>query len=167
MKLHHYKSEYGDWHFITEGEDPVRVSISNSLGLTLDAKLGPAETYRLSHLFNSYPSTRISPPPYESERFWIQNGEWRQNPARKMSWDREGIHAAKGAAIGASLLFNLIGIPLLPILALIAILAYVFIRYEETEESEIDDRAYRDIGGWLIGFMPAAFGSLLLIGLLG
>ena len=172
----HYRTEYGDWTLIEEGTDPVRYLLPHPsvfdptwqvypYDLSLPEVMVQSDGEENVHL-EGIKSTRITPAPYESERWWIYRGEWRQNPARRMSWDREGIHALKGLAMGSTLLINLTGVPLWAILAAVTLMTYVFLRYEETEEAEIDDRAYRDINGWMMGFGPSAIGSLIAIGFL-
>ena len=44
------------------------------------------------------------------------------------------------------------------LVALVPMLTYVFLRYEETEDDRINDHAYVDIGGFLIGASVGAVG---------
>ena len=171
---HHYRSEQGDWYLTWEGEgaDHVLMPAPDSsewvYPLRIDRETSPWQRQSIYHAedwpedFDS--SARITAPDYESSRFWIENGEWRQSPQRGWQWDRQGAHALKGAALGAANLIHLTGVPLWAILAVVALGLHAFLRYEETEEDEIDDRAYRDIGGWLVGYLPTALGSLAVVG---
>ena len=177
-KWRHYRTEYGDWHLISEGENPQRFNLPDPRQFNREWAVYPFDL-RLSDIsvvdangeMKPWPedvvSERITPPAYESTRFWIYHGEWRQNPARKWSVDREGIHAIEGAVMGALVLLNLVGIPLWAIGGLIGFALWSFLRYEETEEAEIDDRAYRDIFGWRLGFIPTAIASLGILAWLG
>ena len=93
---------------------------------------------------------------------------WRRAPARKLRWDREGIHALFGVPGGALLVaLAYVGgtsadvAPILLGLGIVGIVSWLFIQYEVRESAKISDFAYRDILGYkatttLFGVIAAA-----------
>ena len=144
-------SEYGDWVIVTEGKNPLR-----QYGIICD------EDFFLGTRPDLGKEDRISSPPNGNPDWWFTGRAWRREPARKMSLDREGIHAAKGLLMGL-----MVGAALIVdagIWVALAISALVWIRflaYEVTEGMRIRDWAYRDLGGELIGFMLPVVPALL------
>ena len=110
---------------------------------------------------------RIPPPPDVSSTWYFDgNRYWRKEPARKPSLWREGIHALVPFpnVVLAFLAFWLMPAawPLVAFAALFSFIgAWVFIRYEETEEKVIRDRAYRDLGGYKTGLAVSSALCLL------
>lgn len=100
---------------------------------------------------------RINPPPNQNPEWYIGDGlQWRKEPVRRPGFMREWLHGIVGAVTG--------GIPFVPLwlapqvwplvvfgALFTALGVWLFIRYEETEEAEIKDWAYRDIGGYMNG----------------
>lgn len=136
--------EYGDWVVITAGKNPLRTWYSD-----------------LAMLKGNWPdlnrSHRIPKPPNSSPANWWNGKYWRQEPARRWAWDREGIHAVKGAINGlpVALALWLFADPwvVFAMLALSALFFVRFLAYEVTESNRIRDRAYRDLAGEMIAFM--------------
>ena len=114
----------------------------------------------------------IKPPPEHSvflhTMFYVgRQGQWRNEAIRKWRWDRQGIHMALGAVVGATLsippLLKAFGLDLsegeLALLTLVIMgmqfLNYKqFVDYEVNESADIRDISYPDLGGswggWLI-----------------
>lgn len=99
---------------------------------------------------------------------WYREAEtqqWRLDPARKLRLDREGIHVALGALLGF-LPYPALwwGQPelLMAVLLALALSTALFLAYEITEGIRIRDWAYRDIGGFLIGFVVVSVVGLAL-----
>ena len=95
-------------------------------------------------------------------------GQWRLDPVRKMSWDREGIHFLLGLFVWSLPFACLPFGDIFGLWALTAIVATVatvlFIVYEISEGWRIYDWAYRDVGGYLVGALltPVIWGLLFL-----
>ena len=84
-------------------------------------------------------------------------GQRRLPAAHKWLFDRQGIHCLVGLLYAA-----LIGIgwwfDVWELVVLCVVGAYVFLRYEETEDESINDYAYVDIGGFLVGLSVGGVG---------
>lgn len=107
---------------------------------------------------------RTNPPPNHNPAWYIGAAlQWRKEPVRRLGFMREWLHAAVGFATGV--------IPFIPLwLApqvwplvvfgglFTALGVHLFLRYEEVEEIEIKDWAYRDIGGYANGLAIASGG---------
>ena len=120
---------------------------------------------------------------YVPEKSWFFRGKyWREDPPRSWATDREGIHFVMGLGmiLPIPLLLMFIawglgrlvdgagGMPAHYYWAIMAawavafvVVTHVFLRYEETEDDDIHDRAYRDIGGYMVGLMVG--GGLLTV----
>ena len=95
---------------------------------------------------------------------WRQDqdsGTWRLPAEHGFRWDRQGIHALMGVLVAllpwGPFWFS-VSLPEAMLGALIGLMAmlatvYTFLRYEETEDARIRDHAYRDIGGFMTGFL--------------
>ena len=132
---------------ITEGENPER------------RRLEFAETWPLD--------TRINPPPDSGPAWWWTGKQWRKNPPRKPSIDREGIHLLIGLFFAAlpwiaqDFGFTLAFWGLMAVQGMAIVL---FLAYEITEGWRIKDWAYRDIGGFFIGAaIPPAWVTFAII----
>ena len=132
----YYKDrEYDQWCVISVGKKPVRDWNEDSPG-----RLGR--------------ENRITSPPDGDPAWWYTGKRWRLEPARKMSWDREGIHAAFGLLLGCLLALALhTGIGVETVLRITAISVVLFLAYEITEGLRLRDWAYRDIGGFMVGWL--------------
>ena len=88
-------------------------------------------------------------------------GQRRLPAASKWLFDRQGIHCIIGlvysAFIGIAWWFDA-----WELIALCAIGSYVFLRYEETEDRVINDYAYVDIGGFLLGLTLGGIGIAVI-----
>ena len=77
-------------------------------------------------------------------------GQLRLPAAHKWFFDRQGKHCLIGllyaALIGVGWWFGMWELVVLSVAG-----SYVFLRYEETEDKVINDHAYVDIGGFLVG----------------
>ena len=83
-------------------------------------------------------------------------GKWRRPAVRKFMADRQGIHLILGVAIGLGWLGLLVQEPysLTGPTIIAQVLAYIrFNRYEEVEAKEIEDDAYIDLGGEMVGWL--------------
>ena len=89
-------------------------------------------------------------------------GQRRLPAAHKWLFDRQGIHCLVGL-----LYATLIGVgwwfDVWELVALCIIGSYVFLRYEETEDKSINDHAYIDIGGYLVGFTIGGVGIAIAV----
>ena len=85
-----------------------------------------------------------------SNSFIGRYGQRRLPAAHKWLFDRQGIHCLIGmlntALIGVGWWFGS-----WEVVALCLVSVYVFLRYEESEDKTINDHAYIDIGGYLVG----------------
>ena len=117
-------------------------------------------------------------PPGPSEDYYIgEGGQQRLEPVRGVNPMREGIHAVLGfgvVAVSAGLATAFgwafkrsqddFEAPVLLAIAVSYICTWLFLRYEETEGQRIRDWAYRDIGGYLVGWLAgAAIAALALV----
>ncbi len=90
-------------------------------------------------------------------------GQWRLDPVRKPSLMREGIHALLGAVVAAlPFLDALAGVDLAQLLTAQALITILFLAYEITEGWRIRDWCYRDVGGFLMGFVAVTMGGLAM-----
>ena len=84
-------------------------------------------------------------------------GQRRLPAAHKWLFDRQGVHCLIGLLYAA-----LIGVGwwlgVWELVALVIVGGYVFLRYEETEDKVINDHAYVDIGGFLVGLTLGGVG---------
>ena len=136
LEQRYYKDqEYGQWCVISVGKNPIR-----DWNHTDIEQLGR--------------ENRISSPPNGNPDWWFTGRVWRREPARKMSLDREGVHGAFGFLMGTLMALSLATDTLIwGILGVQAITLVLFLSYEITEGLRIRDWAYRDIGGYLIGWL--------------
>lgn len=88
------------------------------------------------------------------DAFTGRYGQKRLPAAHNWHWDRQGIHAALGFGFGLTLFLHWI----LPL-----VLSYLFVNYERSEDENINDFAYVDIAGFLIGFSLSAITTGLII----
>ena len=105
--------------------------------------------------------------PPSSNPGWYRGdgGQWRLDPVRG-GLKRHYMHLVLGAFVGLWTLGVVLGeADWAHVLCAQAITTYLFLRYEETEDADIKDQAYRDIGGYLTGFMIASAPSIALAGL--
>ena len=138
----YYKDrEYGDWVAVIVGKHPLRTWYTDSYDLKRD---WPDLTR----------AHRITSPPDGDPAWWYTGKRWRLEPARKMTWDREGIHAAFGLMMGVLLALALhSGKGIETALSVNAIAFVLFLSYEITEGLRLKDWAYRDIGGAMAGWL--------------
>ena len=82
-------------------------------------------------------------------------GQIRKSAKLPWHWDRQGQHAVAGAIITAACAA---ASWLVDPFAWVFYLAfvYVFVQYEVTETGDINDWAWPDLFGWMIGSFPAA-----------
>ena len=95
-------------------------------------------------------------------------GQLRVEPVRKPKWDREGIHALLGFIVAMWPLAALVwGTDMLlwSALAMQPVALLLFLAYEITEGWRINDWSYRDIGGYMIGWIPGIM-TFLTVGIL-
>lgn len=89
-------------------------------------------------------------------RFRGAFGQWRLPAAHKWTFGRQGQHALLGLIpagwLQVATMVNSVSALLVASLAT-AIVTYTFIKYEWTEDERINDHAYVDIGGYLVGFI--------------
>ena len=118
----------------------------------------------------SYPNVERRGPPPTADPIWYvdHHGIWRCDPVRKPEPFREGIHALLGIAAALISVLPLVrdidGWEKSVAFGLSFILVLLFLAYEITEGFRIRDWAYRDIGGFLIGyFVCSIVGSMLLL----
>ena len=105
---------------------------------------------------------------------WRQDpdsGTWRLPAEHGWRWDRQGIHGLMGGAVA---LFPWLPFWFTPnwiaavsgmaigVIAM-AVATHIFLRYEETEDARIRDHAYRDIGGYMNGFILTHGGNILAL----
>ena len=80
--------------------------------------------------------------------------QWRR-PVASWFLDREGLHALAGAGfVGVAALFE-VAFGFWAFYAVWIGLMVLFITYEVTEDWRIHDQAYRDVGGYVQGSVPA------------
>ena len=150
MRRHFYYQDpdYYNWVLITIGTNPDRKHFEGSDDLG---------KYLTKH---NIIAQRFNPPPTSNPEFYIDERamNWRREPARGFSVMREGIHAVLGLGLGLLVAFALFSTPLVLVYALTvtAIAVVLFIAYETLEGWRIRDWAYRDIGGFKMGFLPPA-----------
>ena len=93
--------------------------------------------------------------PYKG--YW---GQKRLSAALPWRWDRQGQHGLVGFAITlAAFAVALVVDPVFVGLWFVA-LVYAFIQYEVTETGDINDWAWPDIYGWMLGTVAAAPGGI-------
>ena len=97
-------------------------------------------------------------------------GRRRRKAWKTWVWDRQGTHAGFGGVIGLTWLVPLLAGNIWLILALIASVAVfqtiatvVFLTYEITEGWRIQDQAYVDIGGFLLGYCLSSVPVIILL----
>jgi hypothetical protein len=153
---HYIDPTYRDWIVLRAGKDPERLRYSQHpeipIGVVLANDLPEGKHYRIH-------------PPKDSSPAWYIEGHghrirWRKEPERGWSITREGMHMGIGAVVGALLVLTLFGVPLPAVLAVQALVTVLFLAYEITEGIRILDMAYRDIGGYLTGFLVASIAAL-------
>ena len=138
--VYYYRDRYyGTWHTVRAGRDSQRT----------DWDAEP----------NNPNFVRIDPPDSSSPTEYLEKDTlvWRKPPARKMRWDREGIHFVLGLFVGAILVAGRRGVVPLPFaITVVAVWAFLFVVYEISEGWRIKDMAYRDVGAALSGFLVSA-----------
>ena len=84
--------------------------------------------------------------------YWGQN---RLSAALPWRWDRQGQHAVAGCVVTLGTIAAALVIP--PVLAGFFLLAFVtaFLYYETSESQDINDWAWPDIFGWMLGMAAA------------
>ena len=89
-------------------------------------------------------------------------GQRRLPAAHKWLLDRQGIHCVIGllyaALMGVGWWFGV-----WELVALCIVSTYVFLRYEESEDKAINDYAYIDIGGYLVGLTIGGVGLAIMV----
>ena len=96
-------------------------------------------------------------------------GQVRLDPVRQLKWGREGIHFALGLFVAllplVAVLWGTVGL-MWAMLAMQPVAVLLFIAYEVTEGWRLNDWSYRDIGGfmggWVFGLTLFLMGSILL-----
>ncbi len=159
---YYYKDVYyGDWILTDVGP--------NAPKLWFDSES------RLLEAVDGRPVVRLFPPPPQlgntayltEDKAW--GVRWRAMPARQIRWDREGIHGAVGLVFGVLFALALLtgdGFLLASAAVGQAIVLTLFLAYELSEGDRIRDFAYRDIGGYVVGWsapVVPAFGYVLLL----
>lgn len=159
---HYLDPIYHDWILLRAGKDPERIRYNVQpnahIGAGLAIDFPNAEHYRIH-------------PPKDSSPAWYVEGEghrirWRKEPERSWSFTREGMHMGVGAIVGALLMLTQFSIPWSAVLGVQAIVTLLFLAYEITEGIRILDMAYRDIGGYLTGFLVTSIASLTALAFL-
>ena len=93
-------------------------------------------------------------------------GQLRLPAAHKWLFDRQGVHCLIGllyaALIGVGWWFGV-----WELVAICLAGTFVFLRYEETEDKVINDHAYVDIGGFLVGLTLGGVGLAVAVIVLG
>ena len=89
------------------------------------------------------------------KRFTGYWGQQRLSAKLPWRWDRQGQHAVAGFLLTLLMFGSALFIP--PVIAGLWLLAltYAFIQYEVTETEDINDWAWPDIKGWMIGTVLA------------
>ena len=151
-RFYYRDPSYGDWIIIPKGKNPVR-----------EFTYFTEEKYLLSST-SMTKRDRIPPPPKSSYSLWWNGKYWREEPARTMAWDREGIHAGKGLLNGSPVALALV-LGFIPgiwvAMALSALFFGRFAIYELSEDSDIRDRPYRDFAGEMVAFMAVVLPCLI------
>ena len=155
MTYRYYEDpDYYEWVLITEGIKPTRVFFAEKEGLGK----------HIEHL--GVKVERINPAPDSNPEWYIseKTKQWRREPPRGISLMREGIHAGFGLLMGVLGVIGLFhGWPLLVFaLSVTFMVIILFLAYEITEGWRIKDWAYRDIGGFLMAYVPVtAIGAVI------
>ena len=159
---HYIDPTYRDWVVLRAGKDPERMRFiahpEVPIGTILGTQIPDARHYRIH-------------PPKDSSPAWYVEGEghrirWRKEPERSWSMTREGMHMGVGAIVGVLLMLTQFGIPWSAVLGVQAIATLLFLAYEITEGIRILDMAYRDIGGYLTGFLVTSIASMVALAFL-
>ena len=142
--VYYYRDRYyGTWHTVRAGRDSQRTDWD-------------AEPTNPNFV-------RINPPRDSNPNWWWTGEGWRKEPHRGFSIDREGIHAVYGGLVGAlpwatGIVALVAGASLLVVFLAVltgAVISYsfdqVFTFYEDTEDDDLADRAYRDVAGYQVG----------------
>ena len=150
--------EYQDWVVISIGHPAVRTRC-------------PSEADLFRRFTEAQRPERIGSPPTSNPNWYWNGKHWRMEPSRGLSFWREGMHGILGALVGLMLalsvspalvswyarieitltMWGAIGGVVITAVSVAALITWLFLRYEETEEAEIRDWAYRDIGGYMAG----------------
>lgn len=135
---------YHGFRCITEGTSPDRFWVPDFQRVQAAAEHRALTPFRL-------------PPPAKgySDALNIGDGhQFRYEPVRVPSWDREGMHAVLGAVDAALLFAGLyLGGNWFWAAAIVAVVSFLsFMVYEVVEGFRLNDWGYRDVGGWKIGW---------------
>lgn len=78
-------------------------------------------------------------------------GQERLSAKLPWKWDRQGQHAIVGAIVTLAAVLGALVVPPVFMGMLYVAFTYVFVQYEVTETEDINDWAWPDLKGWMIG----------------
>ena len=166
-----YGDAYAPWVVITEGTNPTR------RWQTCEPSELRCHCEHVTCFVFGSPTIdigrdcRINPPDDSNPDWWFTGRQWRKEPPRKPSVDREIMHAIPGVLVGAlpwPFLVIALGMDnvhpavwaVVGVLAVVEVLWFArFLAYEVTEGLRIKDWAFRDLAGEKIGWLTSTLGG--------